>query len=146
MAPTYQKFGWLKTWFFVVILDSRAAQIFRGLMLQTPNLRLAQILKVYQVSGPSGDVWPRLQSSEGVHHRPASLQMFELRSFADVVKRFRWDLKLSKPSGFGPISSLEFEARDLKKFGQPYWESALKIVLHVATTRLLPNWTSDQTC
>ena len=34
----------------------RAAQIFWGLMLQTPNLRLAQILKVYQVSGPSGDV------------------------------------------------------------------------------------------
>ena len=33
---------------------SRAAQIFRGLMLQTSNLRLAQILKVYQVSGPSG--------------------------------------------------------------------------------------------
>ena len=89
-------------------------------MLQTPNLRLAQILKVYQVSGPSGDVWPRLQSSEGVHHRPASLQMFRLWSSEDVVKRPWRDLKFGIPSGFGPISSLEFEAWDSEKFGQLY--------------------------
>ena len=41
---------------FHCVLHIRAAQIFRGLMLQTPNLRLAQILKVYQVPGASGDV------------------------------------------------------------------------------------------
>ena len=46
-----------KAIFFVpCILYCRAAQTFWGLMLQTPNLRLAQILKVYQVSGPSADV------------------------------------------------------------------------------------------
>ena len=43
-----------------------------------------------------------------------------LRSSGDVVKRPRRDLKLGIPSGFGPISSLEFEAWDPEKFGQPY--------------------------
>ena len=60
---------------------NRAAQIFWGLMLQTPNLRLAQILKVYQVSGSSGDVWPRPQSSEGVPpqaSKPANVPASEL--------------------------------------------------------------------
>ena len=37
---------------------------FLGFISQTPNLRLAQIVKVYQVPGPSGDVLPRLESSE----------------------------------------------------------------------------------
>ena len=49
--------------------ERRAAQILKGLIPQTPNLRLAQIMKVYQVSGPSGDVLPHLESFEDVHHR-----------------------------------------------------------------------------
>ena len=42
------------------------------------------------------------------------------RGFTDVVERPRMDLKLGIPSQFGPILSLEFEARDPEKFGQPY--------------------------
>ena len=39
-------------------LNIRAAQIFRGLMLQTPNLKLVQTVKVYQVSSPSEVILP----------------------------------------------------------------------------------------
>ena len=37
-------------------LYTRAAQNFWGLIPQTPNWRLAQNVKVYEVSGPSKDV------------------------------------------------------------------------------------------
>ena len=95
-------------------LYSRAAQNFWGLIPQTPNWKLAQNVKVYQVSSPSEVVLPRPQSPEDDHQRP-SLEvsqmtfLYWLRGSADVVKRPPMDLKLGIPSRFGPISSLEFE-------------------------------------
>ena len=66
-------------------------------MLQTPNLRLTQILKVYQVSGPSGDVWPRLQSSEAQTFAGLLACDGHLRTFANMVKRPRSSLKFGIP-------------------------------------------------
>ena len=86
-----------------------AAQNFWGLIPLTPNLRMAQIVKVYQVPGPSVDVLPRFESSENVHHRPDLEVCGRLQSSPNVVKHPWRDLKLGIPSQFGPISSLEFE-------------------------------------
>ena len=48
-------------------LYSRAGQNFGGLISQTPNKRLTQNVKVYQVSGPTRDVWSRPQSPKDKH-------------------------------------------------------------------------------
>ena len=102
---------------------------------------LAQILKVYQVSGPSTDVWPRLQCSEAQTFAGLLAWGGHLRSSANVVKRPRRNLKLGIPSGFGPISSLEFEAWDPEKFGQPYCA-----VVQDCKTPTEYIWVSDKTC
>ena len=51
-------------------LFSRAAQNFLGLNFQWSFLRLAQILNVYQVSGPYVNVLPRPQKPEDALLRP----------------------------------------------------------------------------
>ena len=74
-------------------------------MPQTPNWKLAQNMKVYQVSSPSEVVLPRPQTPKD---EPEAI--FRGRpDILAVVKRLRIDLKLGLPSRFGPISSLEFE-------------------------------------
>ena len=95
-------------------LPDSAAQHFWGLIPQTPNWKLAQNVKVYQVSSPSEVVLPRPQSPEANKGTSSGspLKMASggrLQGSADVVKRPRMDLKLGIPSCFGPISSLEVE-------------------------------------
>ena len=67
-APRYERFilidlqlllsGHYESGSLAEHLNIRAAEIFRGLMLQTPNLKLVQTVKVYQVSSPSEVVLP----------------------------------------------------------------------------------------
>ena len=60
-------------------LRSRAAQNFWEIIPQTPNWKLAQNVKVYQVSSQSKDVLTRPQSHEDASQRP-SLQVSRYRS------------------------------------------------------------------
>ena len=101
-------------------LCSRAAQNFWSLMLQTPNWKLVQTVKLCQVSSPSEVFLPRPQRLEDVWPTYKDGLWW---SFSGCCGRGKKPSDI--PSQFGAISSLEFEARDPKKFGQPYC-----VVLH----------------
>ena len=79
-------------------------------MLQTPNWKLDQNMKVCLVSSQS-EVFYHVRSApktSGLPIKMASGGRFQ--GSTDVVKRPGMDLKLGIPSRFGPISSLELEA------------------------------------
>ena len=94
----------------MICLDSRAAQIFWDLIPQTPNWKLAENVKVYQVSSLPEFVLPRPQSPEDVWLTfKDGLYWLSSGLCRRGKTTSRMDLKLGIPSRFGPIFSLEFE-------------------------------------
>ena len=89
------------------ILHIRNAQNIWCLNPQTPKWRLAQKVKVYQVSGPGTlDHVCRAVKTSTLPIKKDSVSCFP--GSVDVIKHPWMDLKLGAPSRFGPIFSLEF--------------------------------------